>query len=183
MSKFSVFGHQAVADMSLCTFAWCATGHLEVVSVLMGDFLSGWGVLSSVLVRLAGPATRAQAPIDDFGLVDGEAVVVACRQAGASTDRAVDVDDPVALSADQVMVVVVDAVLVTRRGSHRLNATQKPAFAQRVQRVVHRLARDRTNVLAHQIDDVVGCCFVRRSREHADYIVSIHRLLPLTVRV
>lgn len=33
------------------------------------------------------------------------------------------------------------------------------------------------------IDDVVGCCFVRRSREHADYIVSIHRLLPLTVRV
>jgi hypothetical protein len=61
-----------------------------------------------------GAAVRAQAVVDDLGLVDGEAVCVGCVQARGVTHRAVHVDDHPAPAAYEVVVVVADARLVTR---------------------------------------------------------------------
>ena len=60
-------------------------------------------------------AAGAAAPVDDLGLVDGEAVVVTRMQARTLADRAVDVGDGAALPADDVVVVVSDPQLVASR--------------------------------------------------------------------
>jgi hypothetical protein len=62
-----------------------------------------------------GDAIRAASPVGDFGLVDFVASVVGRREAGCEADRAVDVDDAAADAADQMVVVVADAILESRR--------------------------------------------------------------------
>src|SRR5205814_10289122 len=58
-----------------------------------------------------GGAVGAQAPVDDLGLVDREAVVVGRGQAGRLADRAVDVSDGTARPAHDVMMIVRHASL------------------------------------------------------------------------
>ena len=83
--------------------------------------LGYWGVdgvdLSGFLAGGDGRflAGGAVAPVDDLGLVDGEAEVVVDLQAGSVAGRAVDVDHPAAVAAHQVVVVVVNPVLVAGR--------------------------------------------------------------------
>ena len=79
-----------------------------------GTFLSGSGRSGT----RAG-AVGAQAPVDDLGLVDREAVVVGRGQARRLTDGAVDVDDRAAGAAHEVVVVVADARLVAGDGARR----------------------------------------------------------------
>jgi hypothetical protein len=91
----------------------------------------------------------AQAPVDDLGLIDLEAVVVGRGQARCVADRAVDVGDRTAHPADDVVVVVPDAPLEPGRAAGRLEATDKPGRGQRVERLVHGLQGNVANPLAH----------------------------------
>jgi hypothetical protein len=58
---------------------------------------------------ISGLACRAQAPIDDLGLVDGEALIVRRGQTRGVADGAVDVGDDPAGPAHDVVMVVPDA--------------------------------------------------------------------------
>ena len=98
----------------------------------------------------------AAAPVDDLGLVDLVARVVGGRQARGVADRAVDVDHPAAGSADEVVVVVADPVLVAGRRPGRLDAPEEALVGEDAEGVVHRLARDRTDLGPHDAVDVVG---------------------------
>ena len=97
------------------TVASCSCGH-GVPSDL------GW----SGGCRVSGSAGGAQAPVDDLGLVDDEAVVVGRGQARHLADRAVDVDDGAAGAADEVVVVVADAGLVAGDRAGRLDPAGEP---------------------------------------------------------
>jgi hypothetical protein len=58
------------------------------------------------------PAVGAQAPVDDFGLVEQKAFMVRGGQAGRLTDGTVGVCDDPARPADHVMVVIANPRLV-----------------------------------------------------------------------
>ena len=61
-------------------------------------------------------------PIDDFCFVDAETSGIAHGEAGRSTDRAVDVDDNAAASADQMVMVVTHTIFVPGCGARGLDA-------------------------------------------------------------
>jgi hypothetical protein len=56
-------------------------------------------------------AIRTAPPVGDLGLVDLVAPVVGRRETRGGADRAVDVDQTAADSADQMVVVVADPIL------------------------------------------------------------------------
>ena len=95
-------------------------------------------------------------PVGDLCLVDGEAVVVGCREAWCLVDGAVDVGDHPARAADHVVVVVADAGLVPRDRAEGLDAAHQPGVGQGPQRVVDRLVRDVRELAAYRADDRVG---------------------------
>ena len=70
-------------------------------------------------------AVGAAAPVDDLGLVDLVARVVGRGEARNLADRTVDVDGPAAGAADEVVVVVADAVLVASRRARGLDAPDR----------------------------------------------------------
>src|SRR6478735_649244 len=104
----------------------------------------------------SGRALRAGAPVHDLGLVDDEAVVVGCREAGDLVDRAVDVGDGAARPAHDVVVVVPDPRLVACDRARGLDAAQQPRGGQGAQHVVDRLVRHLAEVAPHDLDDGVG---------------------------
>ena len=122
--------------------------------------LSGRGSCGHIL------ALRAQTPVRDVGFVDGKAVRLGCMQAGALTDGAVDVADGTARAAQNVVVVVPDAVLVQGGGADRLDASHDAALDEGIQGVIYRLLGDRTNVRAGEAGNVIGGA-VRRSGNRA----------------
>src|SRR5712691_9631743 len=81
----------------------------------------------------------AQAPVNDLGLVDREAVVVGRGQAGRLADRAVDVSDDTARAAHDVVVVVPDASLEPGPAAGRFDATDESRRGERVDGVIHGL--------------------------------------------
>jgi hypothetical protein len=72
----------------------------------------------------SGHALRAAPPIGDVGLVNLISLVVNSRETGCGADRAVDINDAAALPADEVVVVVADAILETCGRSGRLNTSE-----------------------------------------------------------
>src|SRR5437588_5512081 len=79
------------------------------------------------------------APEDDLGFVDLVARVVGGRQARGVADGTVDVDHPAAGPADEMVVVVSDAVLVAGRRPGGLDAPQETLVGEGRKGVVHRL--------------------------------------------
>ena len=77
-----------------------------------------------------------------FGLIDPVTRVVRGGQARGLADGAVDVDRFSAGATDQMVVVVADAVLESRRGPGRLNPPDEASGNQNAKRIVHRLERD-----------------------------------------
>src|SRR3954469_1256211 len=69
-------------------------------------------------------AVGASAPVDDFRFVDLVAGVLGGGEARGRADGTVDVDHATAAAADEVVVVVADAVLVAGRRPGRLDAPQ-----------------------------------------------------------
>lgn len=87
-------------------------------------------------------AARAEAPEDDLGLIDQEAVGRRRLQAGGVANGAIDVAGVPARAADEVVMVVVDPGLVAGRMPGGLDAPQKPGAGESVEGVVDRLCRD-----------------------------------------
>jgi len=92
-------------------------------------FGKGWG---SGLCQ----AVRTPAPVGDFGLVDLVPTVVGRRETRCGANRAVDVDHSTADAADQMVVVVADAILESSRRTGRLNAPDELLGDQDTERVV-----------------------------------------------
>lgn len=57
-------------------------------------------------------ARGAPAPVDDFGFIDEESVVVGCLKARRVPDGTIDINHLATATTHQMVMVVVDAVLV-----------------------------------------------------------------------
>jgi hypothetical protein len=101
-------------------------------------------------------ASWATTPIGNLGFVDLESVEVRCFEARSISHSTIDIDDVAAFAADEVVVVVSDAVLVQRRGADRLNAPNETFVDEQAERVIDRLARDRSDVGFGGFGDVFG---------------------------
>jgi hypothetical protein len=99
---------------------------------------------------------RTAPPIGDLGLVYLVAGIIDRREARCRADGAVDVHHAPAGSADQVVMVVADAVFESRRRSRGLNAPEQTRGDQHAQGVVHRLQRDRANLRPDGLGHGVG---------------------------
>jgi hypothetical protein len=118
-----------------------------------------WGrarlpALASLRAQFA-VACNADAPVDDFGLVDLE-VWVTRFQARPSTNRAIDVFGPATGAADHMVVVVTHPWIEAHRRTRRLDATHELVLAQNPQGVVDRLPRDGADFGSHRFGDFVG---------------------------
>lgn len=98
--------------------------------------LGGWRDRSG----RCGGTGRAVAPVHDFGLVDGEAVVVDGVEAGAAPGCAVDVVDVAAGPADEVVVVVPGARFIARGVARRFDAAQQTCVGEGPEDVVDGLS-------------------------------------------
>ncbi len=78
----------------------------------------------------------AASPIHDFGLVDHEVPIVDGDQAGRFSERTIDIDHPAARSADQVVVVVADAVLKASRRAGGFDAADDASLGEDRQGVI-----------------------------------------------
>lgn len=99
---------------------------------------------------------RTSTPVRHFGFVDFESEHVRCLETRSVSDGTVDVDNMTALSADQMMMIVSDAVLVQCRGPDRLDSADEPLLDEETEGVVHRLARDGPDIGLGCFGDVVG---------------------------
>lgn len=99
---------------------------------------------------------RTYAPIRDVGFVDLVAVVVRRGEARRGTDCAVDVDEMTADATDEVMVVVIDAILVASGRPYWLNSPDEALFGEDAEGVVDGLARDRADFISDHLGNVFG---------------------------
>ena len=115
-------------------------------------------VVDSVGVQVVlATQSGQQAPVDDLGLVDREAVVVGRGQARRLADRAVDVGDGPARPADDVVVVVArPGPRSGRRSPDGWIRRTRPAVGEGAQHVVHGLVGDLAEVGADRCDDRLG---------------------------
>jgi hypothetical protein len=95
-------------------------------------------------------------PKNDFGFVNFEPMVIIGGQAGCGTNGAVDVEHHVARSADQMVVVVTDSIFISRGGPSWLDPTNEVLVDQDAERVVHSLARNRTENDPDIVGQLVG---------------------------
>ena len=94
--------------------------------------------------------------MDDFSLVDAEAVVTLRAHAGRAADGAIDVGNGTTGTADDVVVVVTDPGLVSRHRAGRLDVPHESGVAERPQAVVDGLVGDLAEVVPDGTDYRVG---------------------------
>ncbi len=114
------------------------------------------------------------APEDHLGFVDLVTGVGGGGQARGVADRAVDIDHPAAGTADEVVVVVTDPILVACRRSGGLDASDEVLVSQNPKGVVDRLARDGADLGPHQLGKVVRRT-VRSSRHRPEHCQPLGR--------
>lgn len=102
-------------------------------------------------------ASGATTPIGHLGLVDLEAIDIRCFETRSIAHCAIDVDDVTALATDEVVMVVAHAVLVESWRANWLNSTDQTLVDQEAEGVVHRLARDCSDVGLRCLGDVFRC--------------------------
>src|SRR5690606_888251 len=101
-------------------------------------------------------AVGAGAPVDDFSFVDAVAGVGGGGQARGVAGGAIDVDGLAAGAADEVMVVVADAIFVKRGGTSGLDAADEALVGEKVEGVVDGLPGDDADFGADAFGDFVG---------------------------
>ena len=101
-------------------------------------------------------AGGAGAPVDHFGFVDLEAMVRMGLEAGGFADGAADVFGLAAGTADEVVMVVPDAVFVACRRIGGLDAADDAFVREDVQDVIDRLPGDRPQITADARGQVVS---------------------------
>jgi hypothetical protein len=99
---------------------------------------------------------RTYAPVRDVGFVDLVAVVVGRGKARRGTDCAVDVDETAADATDEVVVVIIDAILVASGRPYWLNSPDEALFDEDAEGVVDGLARDRADFISGHLGNVFG---------------------------
>ena len=75
-------------------------------------------------------------PVDDFGFIDVKPGVVRSSEAWGLADGAVDIDGFPTDAADEVVVIVANAVFIERGGFGGLDAPNEAFFCQHTERVV-----------------------------------------------
>jgi hypothetical protein len=100
-------------------------------------------------------AVRAVTPEGDVRLVHQISGVVGGLEARCLSDRAVDVGEAAALSANEVMVVVSDPAFVTCRAPRRFDPPYESRRGERVQRLVDGLERHVAEPVAYLRGDRV----------------------------
>jgi hypothetical protein len=100
-------------------------------------------------------AVRAQTPESDVRLVHQISGVVGGCEARCLSDRAVDVGDAAALSANEVMVVVSDPAFVACRAPRRFDSPYESCCGERVQCLVDGLERHVAEAVAYLRGDRV----------------------------
>ena len=103
-----------------------------------------------------GTTGGAVAPVNNFGFVDFESVVVIGSQTRHLAGCTVDVEHHPAAPADQVMVVVTDAVLIASCRASGLDPANQVLVDQDAERVIDRLAGDGAELGAHFVAQLVG---------------------------
>jgi len=103
-----------------------------------------------------GHALGTASPIRDLGLVDLEPLIVGRGEARGRSDRAIDVDHAAADPADQMMVVVADAILEAGWRADRLDTPEQPFLGQQAEGVVDRLEGDGADLGPHHFRHAVG---------------------------
>jgi hypothetical protein len=96
------------------------------------------------------------APVHDFGFVDPEARVVCSSEAWSCADGTIHIDHDSASSANEVVVVVADAVFIQGRGANRLNAPNESLLCEHPESVVDRLTRNCPDLCASHFHHAVG---------------------------
>src|ERR1700731_491051 len=124
----------------------------------MGARLAGRVILRSAVRTGRGRSNSfgTATPIDDLGFVALVAAVVGGCQAGGVAHGTVGIDHPAAGSADEMVMVVADAVLIAGRRPGGLYASDDPLVGEGSEGVVHGLERDRTDLGPHGRVDVGG---------------------------
>jgi hypothetical protein len=90
--------------------------------------------------------SRAFAPINDLRLIDSVSRIRRRGQARRIAHRAVDVDRLPARAANEMVVIISDAILKASRRPRRLNPPDQPLLCQHPEGVVHRLPRNGSNL-------------------------------------
>lgn len=103
--------------------------------------MANLGVYYDIFLRIRSPAIRAGAPVDHFGLVDAEAVIVGRMQARGAADSAVDVRQLAALAAHHMVVIVANAGFVAGDMALRLYLPDDSQLREKLQRIVDSLVR------------------------------------------
>src|SRR5580700_3707912 len=161
--RLSLFGHHSkLGSPMVGSVRPCTMGHPPLSGVgpsaTTGSWFSDMGILpdqggSRYPGTAGGRTVGAQAPVDDLGLVDREAVIVGGGEAGRLADRAVDVSDDTARSAHDVVVVVPDASLVPGRAAGRFDAAHESGRGECVQGLVHGLKGNMADAFTHSGGD------------------------------
>jgi hypothetical protein len=118
----------------------------------------------------------AKSPIRDVGFVNVVAVIIGRREARSRAHRAIDIDHTRTLSTDEMVVVIVDAVLVTSRGTDGLNPAQEIVFDEHGEGVIDRLTRNAANINSGHVDHLVSA-HVGSKRNCPQYRESLRRYL------
>ena len=100
--------------------------------------------------------SRAASPVDDFGFVNFESVIVVRGEAGDLTDGAVDVEHGATGATDEMVVVVADTVLVASCRTSWLDPPDEVLVDEDAERVVDRLARDCPELRSDLVAEFVG---------------------------
>ena len=104
----------------------------------------------------SGLTGGAQAPVDDLGLVDEETMVVVCGEARGRADGTIDVIHQIAPSANEMVMIVSNPVLVAGNRPCGLYPTQEVLLDEDPERVVHGLTGDRPDLVAHRVGQLFG---------------------------
>jgi hypothetical protein len=100
-------------------------------------------------------AVRAETPEGDIRLIHQIAGVIGGLEARSLADCAVDIGEAAALAANEVMVVVPDPALETRRASRGLDPAYETRRGEGVKGLVHGLERHMAEPVAYTGSDGV----------------------------
>ena len=104
----------------------------------------------------SGLTGGAQAPVDDLGLIKKETMVVVCGEARGRADGAIDVIHQITPSANEMVMIVSNPVLVAGNRSCGLYPTQEVLLDEDPKCVVHGLTGDRSQLVANGLGDVLS---------------------------
>ena len=120
-------------------------------------------------------ALRTVPPENDFGFIDLKSRSISGRQARGFTHRTIHIDGLATVPADQMVVIVSNAIFIERRRARGLNSPDQSPLRQQTQSVIYRLSRYRTNLTAHMVHDLVrGGMRTRGTRTKQSQALSRH---------